>query len=379
MSKERNHHDFPDRETLLEYLKGGLSFRERHRIEKLMLEHEFFREVVEGLESEDPELIEDDLAALSMSIRHRAGLQNQSGFNIYSMAATISLIILASVIIFVAIDRFTTTERNGELSMHKPAGSEMEDNGKIPNISRSVPVTDSAAEKQENMRDEEDEKSPQVIASQNKEEERSSVKDEPEKQEETEKSDRQKFAEDLEAIPLQEPEQAEEPVTMITQHAKNLQNAESLQESDIRARSQQPKRSEPSAAAVPFADEEEISGAMEDKTSPGLTINYMTALNLPQPVDGFEQYEQYLSDSLRYPQPALNRKVEGIVIISFTVGNDSIPRQLSVINSLGSGCDEEALRLIREGPMWKPAISGGKFVESEMKIPVRFRLPKGGR
>jgi protein TonB len=334
-----------------------------------MLEHEFFREVVEGLESEDPELIEDDLAGLSMSIRNRAGMQSQTGFNLYSMAATISLIILASVVIFVAVEWLTRTEQGSELSMNKPAETEMEGNRESPEIQRSVPGMDSTAEKQDKVNEPVDEKSSGIVTSREKTDVMSSVENEAEVQPEAElpeKIERQEIIRDQEGKPLQEPEQIEEQTTAVLQDRKK------------ESRSQQLKRSEPSAAAIPFANED-LAAEKQEETSAGLAVNYMTDVNLPQPVGGFELYQAYLEDSLRYPDSALKNEVEGMVMVSFTVGSDSIPRQLSLIKSLGSGCDEEAIRLIREGPRWKPAITGGKIVESEMKMPVNFKLPGDGR
>jgi protein TonB len=173
----------------------------------------------------------------------------------------------------------------------------------------------------------------------------------------------------------QEPEQVDERTTVVLQEV--LQ--EDLQDKKMESASEKMKRSEPAAAAIPFEVEQDILAEKLEDTSTGLTVSYMNAANLPQPVGGFERYQIYLEDSLRYPESALNSQVEGSVIVSFTVDADSIPHQLSVIKSLGYGCDEEALRLIREGPRWIPAISAGKILESEMKIPVNFKLPEGGR
>ena len=131
----------------------------------------------------------------------------------------------------------------------------------------------------------------------------------------------------------------------------------------------------PEVVSSPVAEETMSRDKMQQESYSGLSVPYMTAANLPHPVHGYETYMKYLSDSLRYPETALKEGIEGQVIITFTVGTDSIPRRISVDHPIGHGCDEEAIRLIREGPPWIPAVTGGNAVESEMKLPIRFSLP----
>ena len=44
-----------------------------------------------------------------------------------------------------------------------------------------------------------------------------------------------------------------------------------------------------------------------------------------------------------------------------------------IIKSLGYGCDEEAIRLIKEGPAWISAFKDGKTISEEVKIKVTFK------
>src|SRR3546814_4820994 len=73
----------------------------------------------------------------------------------------------------------------------------------------------------------------------------------------------------------------------------------------------------------------------------------------PTPSIGKEAYEKYLSDSLRYPEEALRVRIEGEVLVGFTVRDSGKPAAFKVVRSLGYGCDQEAIRLIREGPTWR--------------------------
>ena len=87
----------------------------------------------------------------------------------------------------------------------------------------------------------------------------------------------------------------------------------------------------------------------------------------PEPVDGIEQYQQYLKENLNYPTSARDLAIEGTVEVKAVINSEGRPVQLEVIKSLSEGCDQEALRLIESGPDWKPG-------EVEVIIEVVFEL-----
>ena len=67
-------------------------------------------------------------------------------------------------------------------------------------------------------------------------------------------------------------------------------------------------------------------------------------------------------------------RIEGKVFVSFVVEKDSTLSNLKVVRGLGHGCDEEAIRIIKEGPKWKPAIMRGKVHRQSTTVPIIFRL-----
>ena len=71
------------------------------------------------------------------------------------------------------------------------------------------------------------------------------------------------------------------------------------------------------------------------------------------PEFGFESFDDYLEDNLKFPDKARENKVKGKVRVQFTVNKDGSLSNFSIIQSLGYGCDEEAIRLLKEGPKWK--------------------------
>ena len=91
------------------------------------------------------------------------------------------------------------------------------------------------------------------------------------------------------------------------------------------------------------------------------------------PVLGY-QISDYMQSNLKYPAEAMKAKVEGKVIVKFIVNEDGRVSDCSVIKGIGSGCDEEALRVVKNMPAWKtPAMKDGKPVKVYFKLPILFR------
>jgi len=85
------------------------------------------------------------------------------------------------------------------------------------------------------------------------------------------------------------------------------------------------------------------------------------------PAVGTDAYETYLAQNLRYPDVARQKGIQGVVKLRFTVSEAGKLSNFKVLQSLGYGCDEEAIRLIKEGPAWK--ISGdARKVQVEWEI-----------
>jgi TonB family protein len=93
----------------------------------------------------------------------------------------------------------------------------------------------------------------------------------------------------------------------------------------------------------------------------------------------YEKLVAYLQEHMKYPEKAKTEKIEGTVNTRFVIdeaGNLTLPE---VLNGLGGGCDEEALRLLSEMPVWTPGKKDGKAVKVEMALPFRFKLGPEGK
>ena len=95
-----------------------------------------------------------------------------------------------------------------------------------------------------------------------------------------------------------------------------------------------------------------------------------------EPAGGKRAFKRYLESNLRYPEVAIENKVEGKVTIQFTIEPTGTLSDFRVVRSLGYGCDEEVIRLIKNGPQWKPTKRNDEPVRGKGKVKMKFALPK---
>jgi TonB family protein len=103
----------------------------------------------------------------------------------------------------------------------------------------------------------------------------------------------------------------------------------------------------------------EVTGSVSTDSSRLLTQD-------AQPVYGWLLYEQYLEKNKKKPEGVAD--LSGEVVVSFQVNKKGILSDFKVEHSLAKAFDEEALRLIKEGPPWK-LLKGRK---SRVTVIVRF-------
>ena len=82
----------------------------------------------------------------------------------------------------------------------------------------------------------------------------------------------------------------------------------------------------------------------------------------------------FLKSNLEYPKLAKDIHLTGTVHVSFIVWKDGTIRNIDIMRGIGSGCDEEVIRVINKMPTWNPGIQGGQKVNVSFHIPVSFKL-----
>ena len=83
---------------------------------------------------------------------------------------------------------------------------------------------------------------------------------------------------------------------------------------------------------------------------------------------------EYVAKNIKYPQIARETGIQGRVFVGFVVEPDGSVSNVKILRGIGGGCDEEAMRVIKSLPKWKPGKQRGKAVRVSYQIPVVFRL-----
>jgi periplasmic protein TonB len=83
---------------------------------------------------------------------------------------------------------------------------------------------------------------------------------------------------------------------------------------------------------------------------------------------------RFLKENIKYPQIARETGIRGTVIVTFVVERDGSVTDVRVLRGIGGGCDEEAVRVIRQMPKWVPGHQLGKPVRVQFNMPIRFIL-----
>lgn len=94
----------------------------------------------------------------------------------------------------------------------------------------------------------------------------------------------------------------------------------------------------------------------------------------PEYQGGSRALARYLGSALRYPVRARETKVQGKVYISFVVEKNGSLTDFKVVKGIGSGCDEEAIRVLKLSPAWKPGLVEGKAVRTTYIQPITYQL-----
>ena len=75
------------------------------------------------------------------------------------------------------------------------------------------------------------------------------------------------------------------------------------------------------------------------------------------PVVGMPEFKKYLEGNIR--RPSATETTSGMVRVVFNVGNDGSVWDFVIVDGVSQACDQEAIRLIKEGPAWRPGVMHG--------------------
>ena len=95
---------------------------------------------------------------------------------------------------------------------------------------------------------------------------------------------------------------------------------------------------------------------------------------MPAYPGGDQRLMEYVAKNIKYPQIARETGIQGRVFVGFVVEPDGSVSNVKVLRGIGGGCDEEAVRVVKSMPKWKPGKQRGKAVRVSYMLPVNFKL-----
>lgn len=98
---------------------------------------------------------------------------------------------------------------------------------------------------------------------------------------------------------------------------------------------------------------------------------------MPEFPGGMDQLAKYLSENIKYPDEAKEKGISGRVFISYVIEKDGSVSNVKVMRSIDPLLDNEAVRVVKAMPKWKPGMQKGKPVRVSYMLPVNFKLNEG--
>jgi len=103
------------------------------------------------------------------------------------------------------------------------------------------------------------------------------------------------------------------------------------------------------------------------------TTVFVVVDKFPEFPGGMKGFYDFLKD-IKYPDEAKRNDISGKVFVKFTIEKDGSVTNVEALKGIGSGCDEEAVRVIKKSPKWKPGYIKEKAVRISIVIPIVFKF-----
>jgi len=367
-----------------DYLSGKLSGNDSNKIERHLLACSFCAEALEGLESSGSHgSFLSDVDQLKQRIRSRVG--DRKMIRLWNtpvkIAATVAVIAISTLAVLINLDRLQESQPiENALSLVDPKEKEVSE-AEVVEVPQVI-----AENKEEEL---ETEKPKQVIT------ETSPTKEEIEATLETLATIEETETDDAAAgegiSGIEEFNQEEVVQDIAMEEIESLVLDTNKPAENIVA---EPLKKEVVTAPAPLA----LNIVPEEKTDKTVTLetSRVKALRktakrernafaleveegltfVPTPEIGNDAFAKYLKENLKYPEEARENNIHGSVVITVVVQEDGSLVNIEVKQSLGFGCDEEAIRLIKDGPTWVPGRKNNQNISQSVEITVRFEFVK---
>lgn len=115
-----------------------------------------------------------------------------------------------------------------------------------------------------------------------------------------------------------------------------------------------------------------LDDKLEDADLPDI---YTQSDKRPEFPGGVTALNEFIAKHIRYPEEAMERGIQGRVIVQFVIDEQGKVTNAEVVRSVSPELDKEALRIAGIMPKWNPGTRRGKPVKMKWSWPITFRLP----
>jgi TonB family protein len=345
-----------DLKDFLRYGRGEMTGKEKNAFERDLQKDSFSEEAMEGLGSLSPEEAAKDFATLQKRLKNRTK-KNQK-FIVYRIAASVAVLMIISSV-------FLIVERN------KPGRqlSETAVNSRMMEITESYPVRvpglkEQASETRALSETEDSGRSTDKKTSKIYDNTKSPVGDvKIEAAQTVERVAENKIRAAEENVAAQK---AAMPLAVMTGEKSGVNKDAKLMQA--KSDSQLIANIDTSVSGP---DEVVLVGYGRAKNEAGRK-DTLAGYSPPQPVGGKMAFGKYILENLHYPDStSAGQRV--VVVLSFVVQTNGNIDSIRIVRSPGIPFSQEAIRLIRSGPRWKPGKDKGKVIEDEVILKIIFK------
>jgi hypothetical protein len=326
---------------LLKYIGNKMSGRERNSLEREFQKDPFAEEAAEGFSGISPEKISGDMSELNK--RLQAGANRRERLLFYRIAASVAVLMILSSV-FVLVNRNKITNEQAEIAY----------NSQTLEINQPKAIT-------------EPEKAGSEVTSSKKSIETDKEKAPPVIRKREDKKNKPGIVK--EALADNVAERFVPPV--VTDSIIILEDQNITADLSIQTDTQRKEEALPSPAelneivVVGYGVTRAKAAAAEADTA---ASGYLP----PEPVAGRKEFDKYIDGNIKNPASKTATKRE-VVILRFTVTSTGSIGKIKVLKTPGTEFSEEAERLIKNGPAWKPAESNGENIDAEVSVRIVFK------
>jgi len=88
------------------------------------------------------------------------------------------------------------------------------------------------------------------------------------------------------------------------------------------------------------------------------------------------EFSNWVQRNIIYPDAAMDRDLEGRIITEFIIGKKGQIEEIKILRGIDPLLDNEALRVLKLSPLWKPGKQNGDPVRVKLVLPIIFKLSR---